>query len=321
MHDQSTACFCRCLPPLKPSTTEAFTPLLSLLLLSNVENISTSNALHFFHFVSGHFHSKCAILAASMLIRFSKYQGTGNDFIMIDNRAGEIDLTAPQIIQLCDRKFGVGADGIILIEETDFSDFYMNFYNPDGSQSFCGNGSRCAVRFAQHLGICRASGEFKAIDTKHDFESNDDEVTIQMKNVLGIEHQNDHFVIHTGSPHYIEYRPHIDQMDLLAEARAIRYSTRFEEDGINVNFVEIKNNAVHMRTYERGVENETLSCGTGVTAVALSYGYLRADTSEVVVHTKGGVLRVSFETVGHGEFEEVKLTGPAQWVFDGSYQL
>jgi diaminopimelate epimerase len=279
------------------------------------------NALDLFHFTSDNFHWKYAILAASMLIRFSKYQGTGNDFIMIDNRAGDIHLTAPQIIQMCDRKFGIGADGIILIEETGFSDFYMNFYNPDGSQSFCGNGSRCAVRFAQQLGICRDIGEFKAIDTKHDFESNEQEVTIQMKNVLGIEHQNDHFVIHTGSPHYIEYRTHIDQMDLIAEARTIRYSPRFEEEGVNVNFVEIKNNEVHMRTYERGVENETLSCGTGVTAVALSYGFLHAGTSEVAVHTKGGALRVSFETVGQGEFEEVKLTGPAQWVFDGTYQL
>jgi diaminopimelate epimerase len=256
-----------------------------------------------------------------MDIQFSKYQGTGNDFVMIDNRSAGTNLTTEQIVQICDRKFGIGADGIVLIEETGFSDFYMNFYNPDGSQSFCGNGSRCAVRFAQKLGIVGQNGEFKAIDTKHDFESNDDTVTIQMKNVLGIEHENDAFVIHTGSPHFIQYCHDLERIDLIGLAHSIRYGERFAETGINVNFVEVKNNTLHMRTYERGVENETLSCGTGVTAVALSYGYLHPEINQVSIETKGGPLLVSFKTVGIGEFEEVKLTGPASWVFDGTIKL
>jgi diaminopimelate epimerase len=256
-----------------------------------------------------------------MKISFSKYQGTGNDFIMIDNRAGNMNLTSEQIIRLCDRKFGIGADGIVLIEETGFSDFYMNFYNPDGSQSFCGNGSRCAVRFAQKLGMVKSDGEFKAIDTKHDFHSDDLMVSIQMKNVLGIENENGHFVIHTGSPHYIEYRENIDAMDLIHEARKIRYSARFEKEGININFVEIRGEQLYMRTYERGVENETLSCGTGVTAVALSWGFLNPTIKEAKIQTRGGILDVKFENLGLGEFEEVHLIGPANWVFDGEINL
>jgi diaminopimelate epimerase len=256
-----------------------------------------------------------------MRIPFSKYQGTGNDFIMIDNRSGKVTLEKEKIVALCDRKFGIGADGIVLIEETGFSNFYMNFYNPDGSQSFCGNGSRCAVRFAQRLGIVGKSGEFKAIDTKHDFDSDEQVVRIQMKNVLGIEHENGHFVIHTGSPHYIEYAQSIDQMDLIPTAHTVRYSKRFEEQGINVNYVEEIEGGIKMRTYERGVEDETLSCGTGVTAAALSYGYLHPELNEVTVQTRGGTLKVSFRTVDVGAFEEVHLIGPAHWVFDGEFEL
>jgi diaminopimelate epimerase len=256
-----------------------------------------------------------------MKIRFSKYQGTGNDFIMIDNREANITLTSEQIIQLCDRKFGIGSDGIVLLEQTGFSDFYMNFFNPDGSQSFCGNGSRCAVRFAQKLGMVESDGEFKAIDTKHDFHSDEHMVSIQMKNVLGIENENGHFVIHTGSPHYIVYRENIDQMDLVQEARKIRYSKRFEKEGINVNFVEIRGEDLYIRTYERGVENETLSCGTGVTAVALSWGFQNPTIKEAKIQTRGGILTVKFENIGLGEFEEVHLIGPAQWVFDGEINL
>jgi diaminopimelate epimerase len=256
-----------------------------------------------------------------MNIRFSKYQGTGNDFVMIDNCQGNIQLTKEQIIRICDRKFGVGSDGIVLIEETDFSNFYMNFYNPDGSQSFCGNGSRCAVRFAQRLGLVGDSGEFKAIDTKHDFESTEFSVTIQMKNVLGIEQLNTAFVVQTGSPHYIEYVQDVDELDLIAEAHKIRYSKRFANNGININYVQVKGETLYMRTYERGVENETLSCGTGVTAVALTFGFLNPSLDHVHIETKGGPLEVSFKTVGIGEFEEVKLKGPAQWVFDGEINI
>jgi diaminopimelate epimerase len=177
------------------------------------------------------------------------------------------------------------------------------------------------VRFAQRLGIVGAAGEFKAIDTKHDFDSDDQVVRIQMKNVLGLEHENHHFVIHTGSPHYIQYHSDIDQMDLIANAHTVRYSNRFASEGINVNYVEEVEGGIKMRTYERGVENETLSCGTGVTAAALSYGYLHPEVNEVTVHTRGGVLSVSFRSVGIGEFEEIHLIGPAHWVFDGEFEI
>lgn len=256
-----------------------------------------------------------------MKIRFSKYQGTGNDFIILDNRSGDIKPTVEQIVHLCDRRFGIGSDGLILIEETGFSDFYMNFFNPDGSQSFCGNGSRCAVRFAQKLGLVGKSGEFKAIDTKHDFTSDDGIVSIRMKNVLGIEREKEDFIIHTGSPHYIIYRDGIDEIQLVEEARKIRYNKRFKEEGINVNFVEEHTGYLKVRTYERGVEDETLSCGTGVTAMALSYGYLHPELNAVRIETKGGSLEVNFNNLGNGEFEDVWLKGPASFVFDGEIEI
>jgi diaminopimelate epimerase len=256
-----------------------------------------------------------------MKIRFSKYQGTGNDFIILDNRAGEIRPTVEQITKLCDRRFGIGSDGLILIEETGFSDFYMNFFNPDGSQSFCGNGSRCAVRFAQRLGIVGKSGEFKAIDTKHDFSSDDEIVSIRMKNVLGIDRENEDFIIHTGSPHYIIYQEGIDEIPLVEEARKIRYNERFKQEGINVNFVEEHTGYLKVRTYERGVEAETLSCGTGVTAMALSYGFMHPELNAVQIETKGGRLEVSFRNLANGEFEDIWLKGPASFVFDGEIEI
>jgi diaminopimelate epimerase len=256
-----------------------------------------------------------------MKVRFCKYQGTGNDFIMLDNRSGELRPGIDQIVHLCDRRFGIGSDGLILIEETGFSDFYMNFFNPDGSQSFCGNGSRCAVRFAQSLGIIGNEGEFKAIDTKHDFTSDDRFVAIRMKNVLGIEREKEDFVIHTGSPHYIIYTQDVDAIDLVAEAHKIRYSTRFAKEGINVNFVEEHPDFLKVRTYERGVEAETLSCGTGVTAMALSYGFLHPELQAVRIETRGGALDVNFRNLGDGQFEDIWLKGPAQFVFEGEIEI
>src|SRR5688500_12113896 len=157
-----------------------------------------------------------------MKMNFSKYQGTGNDFILVDNRSGEWKPSAQQITRWCDRRFGIGSDGIIFIEERGTADFYMNFFNPDGSQSFCGNGSRCAVRFAQKLGISPGSGQFQAIDTKHDFTSDNHRVRIHMKDVSHTDRQGEDFIIHTGSPHYIIYRDDIDALDIESEAHKIR---------------------------------------------------------------------------------------------------
>ncbi len=256
-----------------------------------------------------------------MRIHFSKYQGSGNDFIIVDNRNGLFAPTKQQIIHLCDRKFGIGSDGLIMIEETDHADFYMNFFNPDGSQSFCGNGSRCAVRYAQKLGLVGASGEFKAIDTTHPFATDELLVKIKMKNVLGIEREDEDYIIHTGSPHYIIYKQNIEAIDIVTEARKIRYSDRFREEGINVNFVEEIKDVLHVRTYERGVEDETLSCGTGVTAVALSYAHQFPGLKMVKVQSRGGALSVNMRNLGDGQFEDVWLCGPAQAVFEGEVTI
>jgi len=240
---------------------------------------------------------------------------------MVDNRDGKIEPSTEQIVRLCNRKFGVGSDGLIMIEETGFADFYMNFFNPDGSQSFCGNGSRCAVRFAQSLGIVEKNGKLKAIDALHDFESDESIVKIKMRNVLGIEMEGKDYIIHTGSPHYIIYRENIDDIDIITEARKIRYSERFKKEGINVNFVEVKNGILHMRTYERGVEDETLSCGTGVTAASLSYAYQYPELTFLDVVTRGGKLKVHFSNLGEGSFDNIWLCGPAQFVYAGEFEI
>lgn len=256
-----------------------------------------------------------------MLLTFSKYQGTGNDFIMMDNRDGAIQLSKEQVIQLCDRKFGIGSDGIVLIESHAIEDFYMNFYNPDGSQSFCGNGSRCAVLFARRLGIVGNHGIFGAIDKSHAFVVNDGEIAIQMRDVDVVSWVNEQCIIQTGSPHLIQLTDDPERLDVAAEGAAIRYSEPFAKEGINVNFVRMGNGELWMRTYERGVEAETLSCGTGVTAAAVSLAALQVDVQEVRVHTRGGDLKVKLERTSEGAFQDVWLCGPAQEVFQGTIEL
>jgi diaminopimelate epimerase len=258
---------------------------------------------------------------APVLITFSKYQGTGNDFIMIDNRDGSIRLSKEQVIQLCDRKFGIGSDGIVLIESHAIEDFYMNFYNPDGSQSFCGNGSRCAVAFARQLGIVGNHGLFGAIDKSHAFVVNDGEIAIQMRDVDAVTWTDEQCIIQTGSPHLIQLTNDPEKLDVAVEGASIRYSERFSKDGINVNFVHMGKGELWMRTYERGVEAETLSCGTGVTAAALSLAALQPDVREVHVHTRGGDLKVKLERTSDGGFHDVWLCGPAKSVFQGTIEL
>lgn len=250
-------------------------------------------------------------------LHFHKYQGTGNDFIMADNRSGEISLSKEQIMQLCDRRFGIGSDGLILIEKSSDADFNMNFFNPDGSKSFCGNGSRCAVRFAQKLNIVGSSGTFTAIDGLHSFESNEAEVQIHMRDVNTTTTEGENYIIHTGSPHYIIYVQNLNELDVVAEGRKIRYNEEYRAQGINVNFVQEINNELHIRTYERGVEDETLSCGTGVTAAALSYALRHMDTSHLNVVSRGGLLRVQWERPTEFSFNNIYLCGPAEFVFDG----
>ncbi|MDZ4822630.1 MAG: diaminopimelate epimerase [Flavobacteriales bacterium] len=261
-------------------------------------------------------------------MHFHKYQGTGNDFILVDGRDGKFTPSRQEIVKLCDRRFGIGSDGIIIIEETGDADFYMNFFNPDGSQSFCGNGSRCAILFAKKLGIIESHTTFKAIDGTHQGVIENNVVRIHMRNVLGVEQQAAHYIIHTGSPHYIIYVDDVDTVDLMTEARAIRFNPRFKEEGINVNFVEASPlslgegqgevvKGLRLRTYERGVEGETLSCGTGVTAAALSYAHQHPELKSVIVQTRGGQLSVEMKNLGDDGFEDIWLIGPAQFVYEG----
>jgi diaminopimelate epimerase len=257
-----------------------------------------------------------------MKINFEKYQGTGNDFVMIDNREGVFNHTTPGIIsRICDRRFGIGSDGLILIEAHQSLDFEMLYYNPDGSKSLCGNGSRCAVMFAKSLGIIQDNARFETINGPLHAEIIGDQVHLQMPDVTGISYHASDFFINTGSPHFIQFVSNVNNVNVEKAGREIRYKAEFGPTGTNVNFVEIiGDKKIFVRTYERGVENETLSCGTGVTACALAAGRDRSsDTLEVV--TKGGLLKVSFAKNEKGGFEKIYLIGPAEKVFSGMIDL
>lgn len=252
-----------------------------------------------------------------MEVKFSKYQGTGNDFIMINNMDKKVSLSQGQIQFLCDRKLGVGADGVILIEPHESADFYVNYFNSDGSQSFCGNGSRCSVAYSKTQNIFSGNKcSFSAIDGIHKGQILDDrKIKVSMGDVFGVEDVKGDFVLDTGSPHYVQLCDDISNLDILTKAHEIRYNERFSESGINVNFVQNNNGSISMRTYERGVENETLSCGTGVTAVALSMSN-RQGNQEVKIRTQGGELFVSFHA-NSDQFTNVSLTGPVVSVYKG----
>ena len=253
------------------------------------------------------------------MIRFEKYQGTGNDFIMIDNRSSQIAEDVLSRVRFwCDRRFGIGADGVILIENHSSADFEMVYYNSDGSQSFCGNGSRCAVLFARSLGIVQDNAQFMAIDGMHEAKiDSEGRVHLKMADVHEIEESEDYFFIHTGSPHYIKYVNEVDKMDVVKEAKLIRYSAKYASDGTNVNFVGVGEDRLIVRTYERGVEDETLSCGTGVTAVALSAAGDEFGNYEALIQTLGGTLEVSYDKVGENSFTNIFLIGPGVKVFEG----
>jgi diaminopimelate epimerase len=256
-----------------------------------------------------------------MNITFFKYQGTGNDFIMVNAVDKGITLEPLQIQRLCDRKFGIGADGIILIKTDVKTDFYVDYYNPDGSQSFCGNGSRCAVAFAFAENVFEGKTcSFNAIDGTHTGEVLDiDNIEISMRDVEGIEEVDGDFVLDTGSPHFVRRCNALKELDIITEARKVRYNQRFSEQGINVNFISQNESEIHMRTYERGVEDETLSCGTGVTAVALSSVYEDGVYARKII-TKGGDLMVNFKKSGD-LFQTIRLQGAAKFVFSGLVNL
>lgn len=255
-----------------------------------------------------------------MELHFYKYQGTGNDFILLDNRQGKIPtLSQEQIAKLCDRRFGIGADGFMLLENEPGYDFKMVYFNSDGRQSsMCGNGGRCIVQFAYDLGHISRQTRFLAVDGPHDAEVQTDIgwVKLKMIDVTTVEQGEGHFYLNTGSPHYVAYAEQIENYPVVQEGRKIRYNERFKQEGTNVNFIELKNGKLWVRTYERGVEDETYSCGTGVTAAALAASY-KGLPSPVQIQTLGGPLSISFEK-NKDHFTEVYLMGPAQRVFEGT---
>jgi diaminopimelate epimerase len=260
-----------------------------------------------------------------MKIKFSKYQGTGNDFIMLDNLSGEYDsLTIPQIQFLCNRKFGIGADGLIKISKAENLAFEIDYYNSDGTKSFCGNGARCSVAFAQTLGINSNHVVFTAIDGLHEAQKKEEMVSLKMNNVLEIREKGEDFELFTGSPHYVRFVENSLDINVFQEGRKVRYSPEYQEEGINVNFVETLNSKeLLVTTYERGVENETLSCGTGVTAAALAYAQKNElfGKHEILIHTKGGKLKVVFNRISDDEYFDVYLIGPAVRVFSGEIDI
>ncbi|MFM7643756.1 MAG: diaminopimelate epimerase [Sphingomonadales bacterium] len=259
-----------------------------------------------------------------MTLHFDKYQGTGNDFIMLDNTNGQHDkLSIPQVQELCQRKFGIGADGLILLQKHPSLDFEMIYYNADGSQSFCGNGARCAVAFAGKLGLLNSPHtHFQAIDGMHEAWLCEHEVRLKMSEVAPIEKLENAYVVQTGSPHYILIDANHSSEHVVEVGKAVRYSAGYQKEGINVNLVEVLEDKIRVATYERGVEDETLSCGTGVTAAALVYGQLRQiPIGKVNILTKGGPLMVEWQMQTDRSFTAVYLTGPAEYVYNGKYEL
>lgn len=258
-----------------------------------------------------------------MQVEFYKYQGTGNDFVIIDNRTQFFPKENIALInKICDRKFGIGADGLMLLENDNQQDFRMIYYNADGNEStMCGNGGRCIVAFAKQLDIVKNEGTFIAIDGLHEFVIEENLVYLKMIDVTNITSNNNDKILFTGSPHYIVFVDDVNNIDVVTEAKKIRYNDIYAKDGINVNFVSYKNNKTYMRTYERGVEDETLSCGTGTVAVALCVAEQKAmQQGKIDIHTPGGNLSVAFQKAGN-TYENIWLIGTAIFVFSGKINL
>ena len=258
-----------------------------------------------------------------MNIVFNKYQGAGNDFIIIDNREGSFNADDSKLIsKMCDRRFGIGADGLILICKSFQYDFEMKYFNADGFEgSMCGNGGRCSADFAVKSEIAGKKMVFKAYDGIHKAISEDGIIRLQMNNVRVPDLINGNYFINTGSPHYVVFVNNANETDVFNEGKKLRWSEEFAPGGTNVNFVEVVENGIYVRTFERGVEDETLSCGTGVTASAIASvlsGHI--DRNTVNVKTKGGDLSVSFSISGK-DISDIWLSGPTTFVFEGEIPI
>jgi diaminopimelate epimerase len=263
-----------------------------------------------------------------MKISFSKYQGTGNDFIMLDNRDGSYsNLQMADVAFLCDRKFGIGADGLILLENKTGFDFIMRYFNSDGNiSSMCGNGGRCITAFAHSLHLVNGKALFTAVDGAHEaiiINKKPFIVKLRMGDVKAPEQVGEDIFLNTGSPHFVKFVNDVMKVDVVQEGRYVRYNGRFRQDGTNVNFVQPEAGGLSVRSYERGVEDETLSCGTGVTASVLAAvlkGVVKDDAKVCTVKSRGGLLKVYFRKTKNG-FEDVWLEGEAAFVFTGEIEI
>lgn len=260
-----------------------------------------------------------------MTYTFYKYQGTGNDFIIIDNRDMSFNRNDNTLVaKLCDRRFGIGADGLMLLQNKPGYDFEMVYYNSDGNESsMCGNGGRCIVAFAHKLGLLNKRARFTAIDGEHEAILKGGQISLKMADVNEVEKSNDFYFLNTGSPHYVRFVNNIEHYNVFEEGKKVRYSERFKEKGTNVNFIEKQNSSLFVRTYERGVEGETYSCGTGVTAAALIAALTNTATSteNCAIKTLGGNLNVRFKRKSENSFDNIWLEGPATFVFKGEIEL
>ncbi len=255
-----------------------------------------------------------------MQLDFYKYQGTGNDFVVIDDRNNQFNINNKQKIRsICDRRKGIGADGLILLRKHQKADFEMLFFNSDGNVgSMCGNGARCLVDFAHFLGIIDDNCIFFACDAFYKAKWTEENIELKMNDVYEVEVNDDFIYLDTGSPHYVKFVKNLENYPVYEQGTSIRYNERFYQNGTNVNFVEIQGSKCRVRTYERGVEDETLSCGTGVTAVAIAaHANNKKLDNPLLINVLGGSLKVLFEVVD-GVYRNIWLIGPAKQVFKGS---
>lgn len=258
--------------------------------------------------------------------QFFKFQGTGNDFIVFDDRQNRFTRDMTKIYSnLCNRHFGIGADGVMLFQEASGFDFRMIYFNADGNEStMCGNGGRCMVRFAEMLGFTQKQFHFIAVDGAHYAMIDGSNIRLQMQDVQEVNKALKYYELNTGSPHYVTFMDNVDSIPVNTEGARVRYSEKYKAEGINVNFAELMEDGIKIRTYERGVEEETYSCGTGVTAAALMFTNekkLPAGRYNIQVQTPGGSLEVSFNKISDTKFDDIWLIGPAQFVFSGMIEL
>ena len=260
-----------------------------------------------------------------MKFAFYKYHGTGNDFIIIDNRDMRFDRKRTEVVKkLCDRRFGIGADGLMLLQNKPGFDFEMVYYNSDGNEgSMCGNGGRCIVAFAKTVGLVNEKARFAASDGEHEATVKSEQISLKMGDVNNIEKGNGFYFLNTGSPHYVSFVKDVAHFPVFEEGKKIRYNDRFKIKGINVNFIEKTGDELFVRTYERGVEDETYSCGTGVTAAALvaSLEKISTKTDQCSIKVLGGKLNVKFKNNSDKSFTDIWLEGPAVFVFKGEAKI